>query len=286
MLTNVVQNRSDPASLSSILMRKTITLYNGSGADIAAGIPVQIDPTVSTQASGASIKANVGTFGGAIGAPLYGIANGAWGEVVIEGPQDGVAVEATVAAYDLLGSNAGSTLGIAESAIRTTRNVIAAAAVRTLNATPVVAIAAPGANKYIHVLRAHWFLDFNSAAYDSAAAGDALSLLYGAAGVGALATIAGNTIGAAAADYHALAIPVAVLQPLANTAIYVALAAGEWYAAAGDSPLRYEIDYQIRSLDFSAASVGSFGQRPNVAMALSAYAAGTASVLWMNPLSL
>lgn len=129
---------------------------------------------------------------------------------------------------------------------------IAFAAVRTLNATPVTMIAAPGAGKYIEVERVHWFLDFGTAAYDAAAAGDTLEAKYtDGSGAAVVDAVAGNAIGSASADYHALVRAVPEVIPVANAPIVAHINTGEWYSAAGDSPLKYEVAYTIQTLDFA-----------------------------------
>jgi len=134
------------------------------------------------------------------------------------------------------------------------RGTIATAAVQTMNATPVELVAAPAAGKYIEVLRIHWWLDFESAAYDAAAAGDTLNAKYtNGSGAAVVDPVAGDAIGAAAADYHTLVSRVAELIPVAAAAIVAHIATGEWYAAAGDSPLKYEVEYRIRDLAFATS---------------------------------
>jgi hypothetical protein len=127
---------------------------------------------------------------------------------------------------------------------------IATAAVKTLNATPVEVIPTPGVGKYIEVVSCHWFLDFAAAGYDAAAAGDALVLKYtNAGGDEVVAQVPGNTIGAAVADYHTVVQAVqGPLIPVANAAIVAHILVGEWFAAAGDSPLKYEIVYRVHDL--------------------------------------
>lgn len=125
------------------------------------------------------------------------------------------------------------------------------ASVRTLFATPYTVIPAPGAGYYNEVRRCHWFLDYSGVAYDAAASGDTLSLHYtNGAGAALVDAIAGNAIGAATADYHTMALAVPEVIPVANAAVVAALQAGEWYSAAGTSPLKYQIDYTVRALDF------------------------------------
>ncbi len=127
------------------------------------------------------------------------------------------------------------------------QGTIATGDVATMNATPVEMIAAPGAGFYIDVQSIHWFLDFAGVAYDAAAAGDTLEAKYtDGAGAAVCDAVAGDAIGAAAADYHTKVAPVAEVIPVENAAIVAHINTGEWYAAAGDSPLKYEIRYVVR----------------------------------------
>ena len=124
------------------------------------------------------------------------------------------------------------------------------ASVRTLSATPYELIAAPGATKFIEVLSIHWWLDYGTATYDAAAAGDILTAKYtNAAGAAVVDGVAGDAIGAAVADYHTNVLAVPEVIPVANAAIVASVAVGEWYAAAGDSPLKAEIMYRVRTFE-------------------------------------
>lgn len=128
---------------------------------------------------------------------------------------------------------------------------IAAADVQTLNATPVTVIAAPGAGEYIEVISCHWMLDHQGVDYDGAAAGEDLALKY-TDGSGAKVTgdVDHSGFGDASADAHAIVKGVAVT-PVANAPIVAHILSGEWYAAAGDGILRYEILYAVRKLDLA-----------------------------------
>jgi hypothetical protein len=127
---------------------------------------------------------------------------------------------------------------------------IPAASVQIMNATPYEVIAAPGAGRFIEVISAHWWLDFGTAAYDAAAAGDTLELKYtNGAGAALTDAVAGNAIGAAAADYHTTVKGVPEVIPVANAAVVAHINAGEWYGAAGDSPLKVEVLYIERALE-------------------------------------
>jgi hypothetical protein len=141
-----------------------------------------------------------------------------------------------------------------EDQILTARGTIPMASVRTLNATPVTMVAAPGAGLYIEPVSCHWWLDYGTATYDGAAAGDTLGAKYtDGSGAQLLDTVAGNAIGAAAADYHANVSRAVEIVPVANAAVVAHIDAGEWYVAAGDSPLKYEFKYRVRTLEFTAA---------------------------------
>jgi hypothetical protein len=138
-----------------------------------------------------------------------------------------------------------------DTSLLTATGTIATAAVKTLHATPVSLVVAPGAASFIDVIDCHWFLDFGTAAYDAAASGDTLGAKYtNAAGAQTLQTIAGNTIGAASADYHVIAARASTVLPVANAAVVANLDGTEWFAAAGDSPLKYELHYRVRTMDF------------------------------------
>ena len=120
------------------------------------------------------------------------------------------------------------------------------ASVRTLFTTPYSIIPAPGAGKFIAVQRAHWWLDYGTAGYDAAAVGDTLGLKYtNAAGAQLVDTVAGNAIGSAVADYHTLVRGVVEVIPVANAAVVASIDAGEWFSAAGDSPLKIEVIYAV-----------------------------------------
>lgn len=137
----------------------------------------------------------------------------------------------------------------ADQWIRKATGTIGAAALRTLNATPVEMIAAPAAGKYIKVLWVHWFLDYGGVAMDAAAAGDTLEAKYtNGAGAAVVDAVAGNAIGAAAADYHTTVLAVPEVIPVAAAAIVAHINVGEWYAAAGTSELKFVAYYQVCTL--------------------------------------
>ncbi len=130
-----------------------------------------------------------------------------------------------------------------------TTGTIPTAQVAAMNATPQQMVPAPGAGRFLQPEWVHWFLDFNSAAYNAAASGDTLVARY-TNGSGAILTdaVAGDAIGAASADYHTIVSRVPEVIPVANAAIVAHITTGEW--GTGDSPLKYEIGYRIRTLDF------------------------------------
>lgn len=133
--------------------------------------------------------------------------------------------------------------------IQKATGTISAAALRTLNATPVSMVASPGATKYIKPLWVHWFLDYGGVQMDAAAAGDTLVARYtDGSGSACVDAVAGDTIGGAVADYHTTVLSVPEVVPVANAAIVAHINTGEWYAAAGTSELKYVIYYQVVTL--------------------------------------
>ena len=136
---------------------------------------------------------------------------------------------------------------------RRATGTILAAAVQTLNATPVEVIAAPGAGLFIDVQSCHWMLAHNGVDYDAAGAGEDLALKYtNASGDQVTDFVDHSGFGDASADAHALVKAVSPLTPVANAAIVAHILVGEWYSAAGDGDLHYDIEYAVRTLDLSA----------------------------------
>jgi hypothetical protein len=86
-----------------------VTLYNGSGADLAAGDPVALDLATVTEANGKSLalgmavkKSTTAAPQAVIGAAHVAIPTGKWGQVQVRGPDDDVKLEGTVVALDVL----------------------------------------------------------------------------------------------------------------------------------------------------------------------------------------
>lgn len=137
----------------------------------------------------------------------------------------------------------------ADQFIMKATGTISAAALRTLNATPVTMIAAPGSGKYIKVLWVHWFLDYGGVQMDAAASGDTLNAKYtNGSGAAVVDAVAGDTIGGVTADYHTTVFAVPEVVPVVNAAIVAHIATGEWYSAAGTSELKFVAYYQVVTL--------------------------------------
>jgi hypothetical protein len=136
---------------------------------------------------------------------------------------------------------------------------IANAAVRTLNAARVQVIAAPGVGRFIEIVSVHWWLDYTAPQFDSVAAGENLVLEY-AGGVYASGVLLAAGWADAAADQHATvpgidpfpystAPPTAPIEPETNAAVLAHVLAAEWFAAAGNSDLCYDIYYRVRTYE-------------------------------------
>lgn len=124
---------------------------------------------------------------------------------------------------------------------------IATAAVKTLYTTPVTLVAAPGAGKALILVGATFFLDYASAGYDSVGASDDLTIKYTNASGDVLATVESTGFLNATSDQVRYVHPVttAAITPVANAALVAHILTGEIYSAAGDSPLKYKVEYKV-----------------------------------------
>lgn len=128
----------------------------------------------------------------------------------------------------------------------TTTVTIANAAVRTLNATPVTLLPAPGAGFAYLVDRVVAKLDYATAAFDDAAAGEDLAFKYTDGGGAQLTSpVDHDGFANASADVVRAVAPVAELTLLANAAVVAHILSGEWYSAAGGSDLVITLHYRI-----------------------------------------
>lgn len=116
-----------------------------------------------------------------------------------------------------------------------------------LNTSPVEVVAAPGAGAYIEFVSAHVFLDYASAAYDGAKTGSASFRYTNAAGDDASGDVPETGFMDQTADTHFQVPPVAC-NPVENAALVFA-SDNDWYSSAGDSPVKYEVTYRVRSFD-------------------------------------
>lgn len=124
---------------------------------------------------------------------------------------------------------------------------IAAAQVRTLNATPQTLVAAPGSNKALVLVHATLWLDYESAGYDSVGASDDLTIRYTNASGATLATIETTGFMDQTADQVRYVYPTttAAFTPASNAPLVLHCSTGEMYSAAGDSPLKYKVHYRV-----------------------------------------
>lgn len=137
--------------------------------------------------------------------------------------------------------------------IKTVVKQITAVQLRTMNATPISVIAAPGSGKANVPLYMHAWLDYNSAAFDAVGASDNLCLRY-TDGSGTILTVdvAGQSFFDATSDQHRFVKGITTeITPLENTAIVAHIKTGEIYSAAGNSPLNLHITYLEIPFTFS-----------------------------------
>lgn len=129
-----------------------------------------------------------------------------------------------------------------------TKTTISNAEVRTLNATPVTVVLAPGASKYIAVERIHVQYVYATAAFDSVGASDDLEFRYTDASGAKVATNV-ETVGMLdqTADKYADTRGIDCI-PVANAPIVAHIATGEVYGAAGGGSLIVTTYYSIRDM--------------------------------------
>lgn len=130
---------------------------------------------------------------------------------------------------------------------------IATASVLLLNTTPVTLVAAPGAGKFLELVSAHFWLDYNTVAYNGIAADEDLEIRYTNGSGQEVASVEATGFLDATADAHALAKPASaavgtaeLIQPVANAALVLFMSTGN--IATGNSPLKVEVFYRIRDL--------------------------------------
>lgn len=145
--------------------------------------------------------------------------------------------------------------GIGETGVRTVSGTIATGAVLALNATPAELVAAPGAGLFIELVSCHLWLDYATTAYNGIAAGEDLIISYTDGSGEEVARIETTGFLDQAADEHRIVRAgsaydsVAAHEPVANAALVLSLLSGE--IATGDSPLKFEVQYRVRTLAFS-----------------------------------
>lgn len=129
---------------------------------------------------------------------------------------------------------------------------VSSAELLALNATPKTLVAAPGAGLFIEPINLHAWLDYNSAAYAGIGAGEDLTFKWtNGSGGEMLTAIEATGFLDATADAHRICYPsnpAANVVPVANAAIVLHMSSGE--VTTGDSPLKVEVLYRIRALEF------------------------------------
>ena len=118
---------------------------------------------------------------------------------------------------------------------------ISAAQVLALGSTPITLIGAPGAGRYVELVRVEMFLDYNSAAY-AGAAGKDISVEYSSGGT-SLVSIECTGLMDQASDQRRCMNHSVSHNVVVNEAIVVKTLSGS--LTAGNSPLKIRIDYRL-----------------------------------------
>lgn len=194
---------------------------------VVAGATVAIGSLVQTDASGRAIDVAGGVVLG------EAVSGGGVGEVI------SILLRPRTSAGYVFSTNA--------TDIQTATVTIAAADLKTMNATPVSVIASPGLG-YANVLEsAVLFMDYASVAYTGVGSGDDITLRYTNSSGATIATV--ETVGFLdqASDQVRFVRPTttAEITPVANAAIVAHISTGEIYTNAGDSPLKLKLYYRV-----------------------------------------
>ena len=130
------------------------------------------------------------------------------------------------------------------------KTVIANAACRTLNATPVEIIPAPGAGKAIVDVSVQAKYVYATAAFDSVGTGDDLAFKYtdasGAKVCGDIETT--GWLDQTSSAWRATGPVVTTMTPVENAAVVAHVLSGEVYGAAGGGSLVIRAQYRIVDL--------------------------------------
>lgn len=134
--------------------------------------------------------------------------------------------------------------------IQKTTTTISNAATKTLHATPVEIVAAPGAGKAIVDLRVNVKYVYATAAFDSVGGSDDMEFRYTDASGAKLANDIETTgMLDQTSDQYRMSGPVLTsLTPVANAPVVVTIATGEVYAAAGGGSLVIQAFYRVVTL--------------------------------------
>lgn len=122
------------------------------------------------------------------------------------------------------------------------------AQLRTLNATPVDVIAAPGTGKFILVESVLGKLNYATAAFDSVGSGDDLTLKYTNGSGATAATLETTGWLDQTADTYKYSRSAIDVVPVANAKVVAHIATGEIYGSAGGGTVTLKIRYRIVSM--------------------------------------
>ena len=197
---------------------------------VVLGGTVAIGDLVSTDTAGRAVTASSGVV---LGECIVGGAVGQIGAVLLRS----AAASGTVYSFP---SN--------PTDVQAATVTIATASVKTLNATPVELVPAPGSGYANILLGALAFLDYNSAAYDGIAAGEDLAIKYTDGSGQQVAVFEATGFLDQTSDqvrwtYPTVQTSTAGQTPVANAALVAHMLAGE--IATGNSPVKIRCYYRV-----------------------------------------
>lgn len=137
---------------------------------------------------------------------------------------------------------------------------ITPAQLRALRATPITLVAAPGAGKFVELVAMHAWLDYGTTAHNAPTnANDDISARYTDGNGTQVATLEATGFVNATADQHRIVNATsgapnspAQYTPVENAALVAHNSGGAEYGGTGDSPLKIEVFYRVRTLEPTA----------------------------------